>query len=83
MTLAQKISGFVDLWKMAMPHIPPPSVQDAARWSSYDPELVEWSILRTARRFAPDKITPAFRPEEAYRYVSAVAKGESKDHGSY
>lgn len=82
MTLAQRISGFVELWRLAMPHIEQPSVQDAARWGGYDPAVVERAILRTARRFAPGKITPAFRPEEAYRYVSAVAKGESIEHGS-
>jgi hypothetical protein len=71
--------GFVDLWRMALPHVTPPSVQDAARWSGYPPEIVEKAILRTARRFAPDKITPAFRPEEAYRYTSSVAKGESRN----
>lgn len=82
MNLAQKISGFVELWQLAMPHIVPPTVQDAARWGSYPPEVVEKAILRTARRFAPEKITPAFRADEAYRYVSAVTKGESREYGS-
>jgi hypothetical protein len=83
MTLAQKISGFGELWKLAMPHIEPPSVQDSARWGGYPRELVERAILRTARRFAPNKIPPAFRPDEAYRYTSAVAKGESKGYEAH
>jgi len=78
MTLAEKIHNFVELWQMALPHVEPPSVQDAARWSAYDPALVERAILRTARRFAPNKVTPEFQANEAYRYVSSVARGESK-----
>lgn len=82
MTLAQRITGFVELWRLALPHIQPPSVQDTARWGSYDPAIVERAILRTARRFAADRINSAFQAEEANRYVSAVTKGESKEHGS-
>lgn len=77
MTLAERITGFVELWKLALPHIEPPSVQDAGHWGAYPPDQVEKAILRTARRFAPGKITPAFLPDEAYRYVSAVARAES------
>lgn len=77
MTLAERITGFLELWRMALPHIEPPSVQDAGHWGTFSPALVERAILRTARRFAPEKLTPAFRPDEAYRYVSAVARAES------
>lgn len=79
MTLAEKITGFIELWRMALPHVEPPSVQDAAHWGKYQPEIVERAILRTGRRFAPGKITPTFRPDEAHRYASAVARGEHDD----
>jgi hypothetical protein len=79
MTLLEKYDRYVKLWRVVLPHVVDPSIQDAARWSDYSPEIVERAILRTGRRFAPDKITPTFRPDEAYRYVSAVAKGESAD----
>jgi hypothetical protein len=78
MTLAEKIAGFIELWRMALPHVEPPSVQDAARWCRYHPETVEKAILRAGRRFALDKITPAFRPDEAHRYVSAIAREETE-----
>lgn len=78
MTLAEKIAGFIELWKMALPHVEPPSVQDAARWGRYQPETVERAILRAGRRFAFDKITSTFRPNEAHRYVSAVAREETE-----
>jgi hypothetical protein len=77
MTLLEKYDRYVKLWRVALPHVAEPSIQDAARWSDYPPEIVEKAILRTARRFAPGKLPPTFQSLEAHKYVSAVAKGES------
>jgi len=74
MTLLEKYETFVRLWRVALPHVPEPSIQDAARWSEYRPNIVERAILRTGRRFAPHRITPEFSPEESYKYTSAVAR---------
>lgn len=78
MTLLEKYDRFVTLWRVVLPHIAEPSIQDTARWSDYPPEIVEKAILRTARRFAPNRLATTFEPVEAHKYVSAVAKGETE-----
>lgn len=74
MTILELITRFQELWRMVLPHIAEPSPQDAARWCDYDPSIVERAILRTGRRFASDKVPSGFKPEEAYRYVTGVAR---------
>lgn len=74
MSLLEKYERFVGLWRVALPHVIEPTIQDAGRWTEYRPAIVERAILRTGRRFAPDRITPGLTPEESYRYTSAVAR---------
>jgi hypothetical protein len=82
MTLLEKHQRFAALWRVVMPHIEEPTVQDSAQWSRYSPEEVERAICRTGRRFAPSKLLPTFAATEAYRYVSAVARAESEKNNA-
>ena len=79
MTILELITRFQGLWKIAIPHLAEPSPQDAARWCDYAPSIVERAILRTGRRFAKDKVPPAFDAEEAYRYVTGVARSMTEE----
>ena len=78
MTLIEKIESYTRLWRVVLPHITEPSAQDAAHWCDYEPSLVERSILRVGRRFAPEKLPPGFNPQVAYRYTSGVLKSEDR-----
>ncbi|WP_047495864.1 hypothetical protein [Terriglobus sp. TAA 43] len=77
MTLLEKHERFITLWRIALPHVTEPTIQDTARWSAYPPESVERAIMRTARRFAANRLPPRFEPLEAFKYVSSVARGDS------
>ena len=78
MTMIDKIESFTKLWRVALPHIAAPTVQDAAHWCDSEPALVERAILRTGRRFAQGKLLPGFNSIEAFRYTSAVIRGEER-----
>lgn len=77
MNLLQRIDHYQKVWGLILPHLPPPSEQDAARWGGYPVDAVESALLRAARRFAIDRIPTDFDPSSAYRYVSAIAKAVS------
>lgn len=74
MTLIEKHERFTTLWRIALPHVTEPTIQDTARWSAYPPESVERAIMRTARRFSVSRLSPRFEPLEAFKYVSSVAR---------
>jgi len=74
MTMLKRLDRYSELWRIALPHIEPPTIQDAGRWAEYPPAIVERAILRTARKFAQVKIASGFIPSEAYRYASSVAR---------
>jgi hypothetical protein len=70
----EQITQYQTLWAAVIPHIPPPSPEDVARWFGYQPSAVEHAIMRTARRFARDKVVPDFDPVQAYRFATATAR---------
>jgi hypothetical protein len=82
MTLLEKISYFQKVWRLTLPHIEPPSPEDAVRWCPYSVDTVETALLRTARRFAPAKITEGFQPQQAYKYATAIARSINDQKGA-
>jgi hypothetical protein len=77
MNLLQTIAYYKQVWSVVIPNIPEPDEKDAARWCKFKPEVVENAMLRTAQRFAPDRIGngEGFTPEMAYKFVTAIASG--------
>jgi len=74
MKTLHSIRQYRTLWALIVPHIAVPGPEDAARWCEYPSDAVEQAILRTARRFAPERVKPDFAPIAAYRYATAVAR---------
>ena len=74
MTILDKIKFFRQVWRILLPHLTEPAAQDAARWGIYPPEAVEAALLRTAKRFARNRVPESFDPQQAYRYVTATAR---------
>lgn len=68
------IRGYRSLWALVVPHIKTPGPEDVARWCDYPSDAVEHAILRTAKRFAREKIAADFDPVSAYRFTSATAR---------
>lgn len=81
MNVLEKVKYFAKVWQLALPHIPPPAPEDAARWAVYSSVAVEAAILRTAKRFAPARITHDFVPVQAYRYATATARSIAQAKG--
>ena len=78
MTILEKINHFQKVWEAALPHLPAPAPQDAARWCNYPVATVESAILRTAKRFSVGKVAANFDPHQAYRYVTGTARSISQ-----
>jgi hypothetical protein len=74
MTILEKIAHFRQVWRLALPHLPVPEPADAVRWCTYDLQTVEAAILRTAQKFAEQKLPQGFSPQSAYKYVTATAR---------
>ena len=68
------IREYRTLWALVLPHITTPGPEDVARWCDYPTEAVEHAILRTAKRFAREKVKPGFDPLTAYKYATATAR---------
>lgn len=74
MTLLQRVDTFLATWRLLLPHLPPPTPEDAVRWLHYADTIVEQAILRTSKKFAAYKIDARFNPSKAHRYATATAR---------
>jgi hypothetical protein len=81
MILLERISNYQSVWTVALPHLPPPSAESAARWGAFPLEVVEAAILRAGRRFAKSRITEDFDPTSACRYVTGTARAMMQREG--
>ena len=80
MTVLQRIENYRAVWAIALPHLAPPSPQDAARWGAYPVSVVETAILRAGRRFSKERVSGSFDPVSAYRYVTATARSMEQNN---
>ena len=74
MNLAERVSHLQELWLSVMPHIPVPGLKDIAYWYSYPIETIEAAIMRTAAKFAKEKIATDFKPKDAFSYVTGYCR---------
>jgi hypothetical protein len=75
MTLLERITNLQHVWTTVIPHLPAPPADDVALWCAHPDSVVEAAILRTAKRFSKYRTdAPRFKPAEAYRYTTAIAK---------
>jgi hypothetical protein len=74
MSALEQISQYQKLWTVILPHVATPPPEDVARWLDFPTNTIEQAIVRTAKRFAREKITPSFDSIQAYRYTSSVAR---------
>lgn len=74
MSALEQIKQYQALWTTVIPHIKAPPPEDVARWFAFSTNAVEHAVMRTARRFAREKIGPTFDPTQAYKYATATAR---------
>lgn len=72
--LLERIKTFQELWRLIIPHVPPP---DGVTWHTwirmYSDRLIERGVERTAQKFRSDK-TPNPDPQTVYRYCGGVIR---------
>jgi hypothetical protein len=78
MNVIDKITYYQKVWKVALPHLPTPEPQDIRFWTDLDVNSVESAILQASNRFAESRIKRPFDASEAYRYITATAKGMAR-----
>lgn len=75
MTVLERIHAMRATFAALLPHLPQPSVQDAARWITYDAAVAEAAIVRASQKFAASKIDLAnFDVSSPYRYITATCR---------
>lgn len=75
MTIAEQLKRYQEIWAVLIPHIVAPEPPDMIlhKWHTYPVQFMEKAILRTSMRYAEDKVTPDFDPQDAYKYTAFIA----------
>ena len=72
--LIERIKNFRQFWTLMLRHVQMPNPQEMGFWLIYPDSCVLEAIAMTSKKFAREKLAADFKPEFAYRYVSAVAR---------
>jgi hypothetical protein len=78
MNLMAKIEQTKKLWATMLPHVPAPDPAWIGRWCESGERTIEHAIVRTSKKFSPEKISAGFKPEAAWRYTSGVVMNEGR-----
>ncbi len=77
MILLARIENVMKLWVIMLPHVQKPSDRHFGLWSQFPDDIIERAVVRTSRKFAPEKIDATFNPEIAWRYCAGVMANEA------